>query len=304
MKKSVKQIVDQILRMSQNLFSVGGGGVLSWGQLGSEAVKQGYFFGGCKESAICYNSNMIHHYNSKKAFTLAEVLVTLGIIGIVAAMTMPTLINDQRNKALEAQFKKAHSLVTQVITQMSSENIDIAKIYCYDYRDRVEHIFIKDFAKYVKVVKSEYGSTADLTKLGYKDAKFNQSAPGYHVFNSDSHDNGAIILSNGMMIASSGCWWTTGGVGLDFVVDTNGTKGPNKFGYDLFYFQLDKSNKLHPDSGDYLFATTDAQKLACCNFEKANTCSVPADTGVSCAQFALTNTWPHDKKKQYWDTLP
>ena len=40
MKKSVKQIVDQILRMSQNLFSVGGGGGLSGGPLGSVAVKK------------------------------------------------------------------------------------------------------------------------------------------------------------------------------------------------------------------------------------------------------------------------
>ena len=132
----------------------------------------------------------------KNAFTLAEVLVTIGILGVVAAMTMPTLIGKQRNKALEAQFKKAHSLVAQVITQMSSENIDIAKIYCYNYRDRDERVFIKDFAKYVKVVKSEYGSTADLTKLGYENSKFYQSAPGHELFNADSHDNGAIILSN------------------------------------------------------------------------------------------------------------
>lgn len=240
----------------------------------------------------------------KNAFTLAEVLVTIGILGVVAAMTMPTLIGKQRNKALEAQFKKAHSLVAQVITQMSSENIDIAKIYCYNYRDRDERVFIKDFAKYVKVVKSEYGSTADLTKLGYENSKFYQSAPGHELFKADSHDNGAIILSNGMMVASSGCWWTDGGVGLDFVVDTNGTKGPNKFGYDLFYFQLDKNNKLHPDAGDYLFATTDDQKLACCNFKSANTCKVPQDTGVSCAQYALTDTWPHDDGKRYWDMLP
>ncbi len=239
----------------------------------------------------------------KRAFTLSEVLVTIGVLGVVAALTMPTLISKQRNKTLEAQFQKAHSLVSQVITQMSNENIDIAKIYCYNFRDRDENLFIKDFSKYVKVVKSEYTSTANLTKLGYKNPVFYQSAPGNVEFNADSHDNGAIILSNGMMVASSGCWWSAGGVGLDFVVDTNGTKGPNKFGYDLFYFQLDKNNKLHPDAGDYLFATTDAQKLACCNFEKANTCSVPQDTGVSCAQFALTNTWPHDESKRYWDML-
>lgn len=44
--------------------------------------------------------------NYKIAFTLAEVLITLGIIGIVAAMTFPTLITRNQNKALEASLKK------------------------------------------------------------------------------------------------------------------------------------------------------------------------------------------------------
>lgn len=45
----------------------------------------------------------------KTAFTLAEVLITLGIIGIVAAMTMPALINKTQDKVLETQRKKAEN---------------------------------------------------------------------------------------------------------------------------------------------------------------------------------------------------
>lgn len=41
-----------------------------------------------------------------KAFTIAEVLVTLGIIGVVAAMTLPSLINNSYRKELEAGLKK------------------------------------------------------------------------------------------------------------------------------------------------------------------------------------------------------
>ncbi len=40
----------------------------------------------------------------KKAFTLAEVLITLGIVGVVAAITMPTLIANHRKKVLKSQF--------------------------------------------------------------------------------------------------------------------------------------------------------------------------------------------------------
>lgn len=41
-----------------------------------------------------------------KAFTLAEVLITLGIIGVVASMTLPTLINSTRHKELYVVYKR------------------------------------------------------------------------------------------------------------------------------------------------------------------------------------------------------
>ena len=50
------------------------------------------------------------------AFTLAEVLITLGIIGVVAAMTMPTLINQTNGAQYKAAYKKALSAIAQGIT--------------------------------------------------------------------------------------------------------------------------------------------------------------------------------------------
>lgn len=48
------------------------------------------------------------------AFTLAEVLITLGIIGVVAAMTLTTVINRTQSKELETQFKKVYTELNQV----------------------------------------------------------------------------------------------------------------------------------------------------------------------------------------------
>jgi len=50
------------------------------------------------------------------AFTLAEVLITLGIIGVVAAMTMPTLMNQTNGVQYKAAYKKALSAISQAIT--------------------------------------------------------------------------------------------------------------------------------------------------------------------------------------------
>ena len=52
----------------------------------------------------------------KNGFTLAEVLITLGIIGVVAAMTMPTLINQTNGAQYKAAYKKALSAISQAVT--------------------------------------------------------------------------------------------------------------------------------------------------------------------------------------------
>ena len=51
----------------------------------------------------------------KEAFTLAEVLITLGIIGVVAAMTLPTLIQNHRKHEVETKLAKIYSVVNQAI---------------------------------------------------------------------------------------------------------------------------------------------------------------------------------------------
>ncbi len=56
------------------------------------------------------------------AFTLAEVLITLGIIGVVAAMTIPTLMNNTGNQALVTGFKQNYAILQQAATQVIYEN--------------------------------------------------------------------------------------------------------------------------------------------------------------------------------------
>ena len=55
-------------------------------------------------------------FNSRVAFTLAEVLITLAVIGVVAAMTMPTLINQTNGAQYKAAFKKSLSAISQAVT--------------------------------------------------------------------------------------------------------------------------------------------------------------------------------------------
>lgn len=56
-------------------------------------------------------------YSRKIAFTLAEVLVTLGIIGVVAAITMPTLIDNHQKKVAATRLEKFYSMMSQAVYQ-------------------------------------------------------------------------------------------------------------------------------------------------------------------------------------------
>lgn len=58
-------------------------------------------------------------------FTLAEVLITLGIIGVVAALTMPALIQNYRNQVVETRLKKFYSTMNQAIAMSIKDNDDV-----------------------------------------------------------------------------------------------------------------------------------------------------------------------------------
>lgn len=94
----------------------------------------------------------------RNAFTLAEVLITLGIIGIVAAMTMPTLITDARKKSTATKVKKFYNIMNNAVQFSIAKNGDVenwmgeARIYTYE--ENVQ--FVKDyFLPYIKYRKYE-----------------------------------------------------------------------------------------------------------------------------------------------------
>ena len=85
----------------------------------------------------------------KKGFTLAEVLITLGIIGVVAAMTMPTLINNHREKETVVKLKKLNSTLQNAYNIMRQEEYGSSINSILDYGTNDE--FIDNFTKYLKV---------------------------------------------------------------------------------------------------------------------------------------------------------
>ena len=65
-----------------------------------------------------------------KAFTLAEMLITIGIIGFVSAMTIPSLINNVKDTRFRTQFLKTYTVIQQALKRMEADDIAIdPKLY-------------------------------------------------------------------------------------------------------------------------------------------------------------------------------
>ena len=97
---------------------------------------------------------------SKKAFTLAEVLITLGIIGVVAAMTIPNLIASYQKRQTVVRLKKAYSVMQQAIRLSQEDN---GGVESWDATLSGSAFFNMYLANYVKVM-NEYTS-AELKTL-------------------------------------------------------------------------------------------------------------------------------------------
>ena len=90
--------------------------------------------------------------NNYKGFTLAEVLITLGIIGVVAAMTLPTIINNYQKQVTVNKLKKFYTVMTQAIKLEEAQNgsLEYWMTDCPDKNACFEPWYNKHLDKHIK----------------------------------------------------------------------------------------------------------------------------------------------------------
>lgn len=96
------------------------------------------------------------------AFTLAEVLITLGIIGVVAALTIPTLVEQYRKQVLETRLKHFYSTINQSITRAEADFGDRKDWFEEASGDGKLTWMQKYFFPYMKIIKYEDGYNAGI----------------------------------------------------------------------------------------------------------------------------------------------
>lgn len=175
----------------------------------------------------------------KKGFTLAEILITLSVIGVIAALTIPVLTKNFEEAQNKTRFKKVFSNISQAVQMILSENNGTLNGK-FETRN-----FHKTFCNYLKCTKTcENISSTDIRELGCWHAQ----GSSYYL-NRTVEDTGmqdGVVLQDGTLIgfydrsANDGdklcdnesgdynniCGWA--------YVDVNGFRGPNTFGKDMF----------------------------------------------------------------------
>lgn len=222
----------------------------------------------------------------KKAFTLAEVLITLGIIGIVAAMTIPTLMQKYQEQATAAQLKKEYSILQSAFTMAVQEN-DTPDVWINGQTGATGCANILNvLAPYLKITKncgSGTGCFPSSYKNLYGDTNSQISVEG-------NTNDAKFQLIDGSIMRIYVNWPTCNqSVGPaasqqnacgSILVDINGQKTPNQYGVDVFLFWITKSGILP------LGTSTDTVKLFSDRCNKDNNTNL---SGEACAAWVIYN---------------
>lgn len=186
--------------------------------------------------------------NSNPAFTLAEVLITLGVIGVVSVMTIPGLMQNHQKQVQATQLHKIYSEAHQAFALML-EHSNAVNLSEAGFVRGKESDFFKTYFKTVK-------------DCGYEDTSC------FNTAYSSLYNDYDPLTANDNLLLSSSAYKVVGANGASLslylyenrnsstadtlpvgflTVDTNGLKGPNKCGRDLFSMSVFADGTLDDD---------------------------------------------------------
>jgi prepilin-type N-terminal cleavage/methylation domain-containing protein len=210
----------------------------------------------------------------KKGFTLAEVLITLGIIGVVAALTIPALITSYQEKVTVTKLKKVYSMLSQAYLMAQQEHGETSGWFPADSDIPTDtKIFFNNLKPYLKITK-DCGVNPGCLTPGYI-----KSLQGTNYVDYDNNPNEhRVILADGTAVFFfvSGANCKDGGGCGNIKIDIDGFKGPYTWGKDVFIVDI-MSDRLLPAG------TPDSDYKAC------NMTVTTSDNGTSCAAWVIYN---------------
>lgn len=202
------------------------------------------------------------NYRFRLAFTLAEVLVTLGILGVVAAMTMPTLVGNYQKKSYVTQLSKVCNEIQQAALKYKNDKNAI----------NLREAGLTSQAEIKNFLHNNFKVVSDCESV-VKEPCF---SPTYTDLNGGSHNandswgaaSSVTFASGASVIMDYPAYYTqtVNGVTSHYghmVIDVNGPKGPNKGGRDIFFAEFYDDGSI-----DVAGATPECKSQGVCNGNK------------------------------------
>lgn len=205
---------------------------------------------------------MDHNYNRFRfAFTLSEVLITLAIIGVVAAITMPSLINNIQDRQFIAKWKKAYSIINNAVYLASGEyefckgtfieysgttNLCSKEQIIETYRQVLSKLNFADAClgnsgKSYDILGIRTCNQGELTHIKDNNSPKCKSLSGdYDGYCADDAASVTAILKDGTWLYFAGPFWNAPKI----LVDVNGPAGPNTVGRDMYVVFLVKNKAI------------------------------------------------------------
>ena len=211
----------------------------------------------------------------KRGFTLAEVLITLGIVGVVAALTAPSLVMSSRNEANAARLSvvvsNLENAFNNAIIQEGADNLYGTSLWANGaIGGNVGNIpaFVGNLGRYM--VLNGFKNTAiefmgtnvhhPMTDNGGTNNNIsNNWIPGgdcvaletksgavIYIRTSANPGNAALEQARTNAIATGSSFYTCA---ADVFIDVNGKSAPNTYGRDIFGFQVGENGILYPLGG-------------------------------------------------------
>ena len=246
------------------------------------------------------------HPSLKKhcAFTLAEVLITLGIIGVVAAMTMPALITNHQKKQTVVQLKKAYTVLSQALQRSILDN---GEVESWDWQSIPIADEASDADEFGQKYILPYLKGADnISSRALGSRKYWKSLDGtYYEGGSCQYCFPEYALPDGMLFRFTGFNFFNRPSGqvdkthLRINIDINGYRGPNQYGRDVFVFSIfpfgnSEKGKVVPGTIEYC-SDGAVHNTKSRDFLLYNSCwgckSDHTGTGYGCAAVIMKDGW-------------
>lgn len=190
--------------------------------------------------------------NKRRGFTLAEVLITLGIIGVVAAMTIPTLISKYQKQEYVTRLKKAYAQTTEALKLMAKDHGCVNDLKCTGIFDvgTDNETLGTEFIKYFKIAK-DCGTNVVQTCFSNSVSDYHDGINRYDLVADGGDPYTFVTVDGNSMYLYNNTDNCTGsnGVCASVIFDINGPdKGPNNTGRDIFLFYITNNHgaQLYP----------------------------------------------------------